>query len=785
MSKMFLIGNSHIDPVWLWRWQEGFSEILATFRSALDRMKDFENFKYTSACSVYYELIEKIDPQMFEEIKQRVKEGRWSIVGGWVLQPDCNIPTGESFARHALIAQRYFKDKFGVTAKTAYNVDSFGHCAALPKILRESGMENYVFMRPNIQEQGRDEQLFSWVSDDGSAVTAYRIPKSYGIGSSEIIQNLYDEQKDGTHDFMCFFGVGNHGGGPTIKLIEEINALKTESIYSTPDEYFDSVKAIPLPAIMGELQHHARGCYSACSFIKSANRRCEQNLIATEKLCVMANKLIAYDYPSKKLRKAWKNLLFNQFHDILGGCSIKKAYEDASYLSGETMSITEQELYFAMQKIANNIDTLEGESLPTVLNKNKKTWEHEKLGIPVVIFNPHTYEVKTCITVNEDAKRVVDERGNEIPHQTIRGDYTSRLEKYHAAFIADIPALGYTTYSLFVTKECEKKHENEFTATANRIENSRIYVEFDESTGDFSKLYDKQSGKLIINGLCEAILLDETECDTWAHDMKQLGKKIGAFRGAELRLIESGPVRATVRSTVKYNNSVLIRDFTVLASNDEVQVKTRIDFHEQHKTLKFTFPMTNSTVTSEIAFGKITRPAYTGEEPCGCYVANGDLALATDSKYAYDTEDGQLRLTVLRSAIYADHHGVRDEFCEYMEQGIHEFTYSVYPHRNISETQKKANILNFAPRYIVGGFHNGSLPKCLSCFECDSNNVLVSCIKQSEDNNQAIMRIYEIEGIDTNVKIKLFDKTITSNISHNAIKTLTEDGILTNIIENT
>ena len=149
MSKLHLVGNAHIDPVWLWRWQEGFSEILSTFRSALDRMNDFPDFKFTCACSSYYRWVESVDPQMFAEIKQRVEEGRWSIVGGWYLQPDCNIPDGESFARHGLVAQRYFMEKFGVTAKTGYNVDSFGHNAALPKILKGCGMENYVFMRPS------------------------------------------------------------------------------------------------------------------------------------------------------------------------------------------------------------------------------------------------------------------------------------------------------------------------------------------------------------------------------------------------------------------------------------------------------------------------------------------------------------------------------------------------------------------------------------------------------------------------------------------------------------
>lgn len=221
MAKIHLIGNAHLDPVWLWRWQEGFSEILATYRSALDRMNEFPDYKFTSACAVYYQWIEKMDKDMFDEICMRIKDGRWCVAGGWFLQPDCNIPSGESFARHGLISQRYFKEKFGVTAKTGYNVDSFGHNAALPQILKKSGMDNYVFMRPFPNEQGRDEDVFIWESADGTKVPTYRIPYFYNIDLKKLDKlDLIKEKADKQNiDLMAFFGVGNHGGGPTIQLM--------------------------------------------------------------------------------------------------------------------------------------------------------------------------------------------------------------------------------------------------------------------------------------------------------------------------------------------------------------------------------------------------------------------------------------------------------------------------------------------------------------------------------------------------------------------------------------
>ena len=488
MAKLYLIGNAHLDPVWLWRWQEGFAEIITTFRSALDRMKDFPDFKFTSACASYYQWIEKVDPDMFDEIKERVKEGRWNIVGGWFLQPDCNLPDGESFARQALISQRYFKEKFGVTAKTGYNVDSFGHNASLPQILKKSGMDNYVFMRPMPEEGYTKATLFNWESDDGSSVCAYRIPWYYNFDMRhmELFERLKEKAEKDNRDYMAFYGVGNHGGGPTIKLLDEMHRLPIGGmVYSTPDEYFNDVDKTDLETVHDELQHHARGCYSACSAVKKQNRQCENNLLAAEKLCVMAKELAGAKYPKEKLTKAWKNIMFNQFHDILGGCSVKKAYEDAGYLYGETMSISEQAINFAMQKISLNINTLKDETLPAYRTPEIwRLWQHEVLGTPIVVFNPYSWKVKMPVQVNAEAKKMTDSENNEIAFQTVRGDQTNGNDKYHTAFIAEVEPMGYAVYRLFAEQESTIDFESELKITDKSIENSRIKLEFDELTGD-------------------------------------------------------------------------------------------------------------------------------------------------------------------------------------------------------------------------------------------------------------------------------------------------------------
>ena len=205
-----MIGNAHIDPVWLWRWQDGYAEIKATFQSALDRLAENDDFVFTAACASYYEWIEENEPDMFRKIRERVREGRWHIVGGMWVQPDCNMPSGESFARHLLYSQRYFMEKFGVCVKTGYNVDSFGHSAMLPALLRRAGIENYVFLRPGTHENPDiPYPLFRWTAPDGSCVNAFRLAdESGGYGSGyDCLAGKMDQACGFTGFLMRFYRI--------------------------------------------------------------------------------------------------------------------------------------------------------------------------------------------------------------------------------------------------------------------------------------------------------------------------------------------------------------------------------------------------------------------------------------------------------------------------------------------------------------------------------------------------------------------------------------------------
>lgn len=781
MKKIHLIGNAHLDPVWLWQWQEGFAEIKATFRSALDRMKEFDDYKFTSACSLYYMWIEKSDKKMFKEIQERVKEGRWCVAGGWYLQPDCNIPCGESFARHALFSQRYFKEKFGVTAHTGYNVDSFGHNGNIPKMLKNSGIDNYIFMRPMPHEKELPQNLFKWESMDGSRVTTYRLPHFYNIDSSRFEEFYNIVSPEEHYDIMAFYGVGNHGGGPTVELMDRMKReLPEEYVYSTPNEYFESVKDEQLPVVKDDLQFHAKGCYSACSQIKEGNRHTENAILLLETYSVVSDYLVGTEYPKEELARAWKNIMFNQFHDILGGCSIREAYTDARYLHCEAMAIAERNTNYALQQISWNIDTMDGKNLkPYKPTGNPVVAWHceENIGTPIVVFNPLARGVKAVVSVREMPKYITDNEGNIVPIQTIRDSKTNSNDKYCVAFQAEIPALGYTVYRMYFEDDKVTEYKNPFTYSDNSIENELIKLTFDKNSGELKAMYDKKNGTEMLSGNTKTFFVDETKCDTWAHDIKEFKDVVGVFETGSIKIIETGPVRATVRSEMKLFDTSVIRDYTLEAGSRAVKVSVKVDFHEKHKMLKFGFPVNveNERVYAKIPFGYIERPSDGSEQVCGEWMSMSDenkgVGIANSSKYSFDADGNVLTLTVLRGAIYADHFGERDEFCEYMEQGIHRFEYSLFPFESVTDCEKQAEEISKKPTVVVETFHKGTLPCEFSAINVSKENIIVTALKQSEDENGTVLRCYEAENKDTDAEIEVFGNKFNTHFSHNEVKT--------------
>ncbi len=793
MQKVHLIGNAHLDPVWLWQWQEGFAEIKATYRSALDRLKEYDDFVFTSACAAYYMWIEKVDLPMFEEIRQRVKEGRWCITGGWFIQPDCNIPSGESFARHALISQRYFAEKFGIMAETGYNVDSFGHNGNLPMILQNSRMKNYVFMRPMPMEKTLPQNLFHWESRDGSRVTTYRIPFHYNLCKTENY-DLFEEiaklgEEQGTNQ-MAFYGVGNHGGGPTVELLNIMHEILDDRfVYSDPNAFFASVDLKALPVVKEDLQYHAKGCYSAVSEVKANNRRAENALIRAEKYAVLTKELLGTAYPAKDLDRAWKNVLFNHFHDIMGGCSIREAYDDARDVHGQALAITADVENFSLQQIAWNIDTLGerevGSYIPSVMA--------DEIGTPFVVFNPHAYEVTGPVYIraskNEFYLSVSDEEGNMLPIQTVRDSKTNRLRKWARLFEATVPAYGYRVYRLYNHKS-EEPFENPFEIGESSIANKKLKATFDPVSGELISLVDRKSGNELLSAPTRIALYNDRNYDTWAHAIEKYDDERPMKITSKLSVTEQGPVRATVRVTQSFGHSTVTRDYTLMASGNSLDIKTKIDFHEKFRILKFELSTAcqDGKAICKIPYGCIERPTDGTEQVCGDWISLSDkklgIGIATDSKHSFDANGNKLALTVLRSPIYADHFAnethTRDEFCEFTEQGIQRFAYRIFPFAGCADAENQASELQNPFTVVPETFHRGKLPTVYSGLSVSAPNVSVTAIKEQIEGEGTILRCYETEDKDTDVTVKLFDTSFSFRISHSSVQTfLIKDGVVT------
>ena len=767
-KKLYMIGNAHLDPVWLWQWQEGFQEVKATFRSALDRMKEYPDFVFTSSSAAYYEWVENNDAEMFEEIRQRIKEGRWVIVGGWWIQPDCNAPNGESFVRQGLYAQRYFYEKFGIIAQTGYNVDSFGHNGMLPQILKKCGMKNYVFMRPGRHEKGLPSSVFKWESIDGSRVNAYRIPFEYCTWAEELsahIKRCASEIKANSKSMMCFYGVGNHGGGPTKKNIESIQELNKNPGYpmlimASPDMFFEDIEksSAKLPVVQGELFHHASGCYSACSEVKRLNRKAENRLIAAEKFSAMANILTGQRYPLEEYRKAWKNVLFNQFHDIMAGTSIEPAYDDAREAYGASFHTAAVNMNYAVQAISWRINIPMEEGMK-----------------PIVVFNPHSFKCKAEIEMESPTIKegyvLVDDSGIEIPMQIVQS-LASAFGRCRICFIADLPALGYRTYRL-VKRDKAKKFET-LNCTGFTVENDFFKIEFDEDTGYIKSFVMKKEGNELFGGAAAVPTVIKDNSDTWSHGVRRFNEIAGYFKATRLRRVEHGPVKSVIRVESKYGESRIIQDFTIYKELDYITVKTTVDWHEKFSMLKIQFPMNLNYFRGsyDIPYGFTEREPDGEEYPMQSWmdfegINPGKsnvigLSILNDGKSSYDAENKKVGLTVLRSPIYANHEPYTlEENLDYtfMDQGIQHFTYVLYPHEGSwedADTVRHAMILNQKPVALFETYHEGKLPQCFSFINISAPNVIMGAMKQAEDGSgDIIMRMYETAKKDTDAEILL------------------------------
>jgi alpha-mannosidase len=782
MKKVHMIGNAHIDPVWLWQWPEGYQEVRATFQSACDRLDEYPEYVFTCDSSLFFAWVEESDPPLFERIRAHVASGRFQVIGGWWIEPDCNIPGGESFVRQALYGQRYLKEKLGVTATTGANIDSFGHNATIPQILAKSGCDSYVFLRPGPTEKELPAPLFRWESPDGSSVLAYRIPHEYLAPKDDLgehVEKAVATLPEGRDEWAVFYGVGNHGGGPTIANLEQIRSMGPPLEPSSLRAFFDAVKANgDVPTVRGELQHHGPGCYTSHSGIKRWNRRAENLLMRAEKWCAIADSLDAQPYPHDELEQAWKLLLFNQFHDTLAGTSIAPAYEDARDQIGHACSLASNAFNAAIQSISRQIHV-----------------EHEDDVRPVVVFNPHPWPLRTDAEIEytwmrEAGASVVDDEGNDVPMQRARPLTTMSGLRARLAFPVDVPPLGYRTYRV---RPWAVEGEP-LPCSDTSLENAHVRLVVDEASGRIASLVHKASGaELGEPGSEHAVVIDDRS-DTWGHGVVAYDDEVGEFACESVKLVEHGPVRAILRVESAYGSSRLREDYVLSANAAHVDVRVSIDWHEPLKLLKLRYPtpFEAGEATFETPYGHLGRPTNGHEEPGQSWVdVSGDgrgLTVINDAKYGYDVRGGNVGISGVRSPVWAWHDPRELEEggdFEHMDIGRQSFVVRLVPHagdwRDAGVVRLAAE-LNQPPYALIETYHDGPLPQRRSFGDDGGGDVVVTVVKRAEDGDGYTVRAVETAGRFADARLEILGTTIEASFGPNEIKTFV-NGKETDLLE--
>jgi alpha-mannosidase len=776
----------------LWRWTEGYEEGRATFRNALDRMNETPQFKFTASSACFYAWIKACDPEMFEEIRKRVKEGRWEIAGGWWIEPDCNIPGGEAFVRQGLYSQHFFQKEFGMRARVGFNPDSFGHAATLPQLYKKIGIDYYVYMRPCPEHEMNypEGTTFWWRANDGTEILACNLQEGYGA-DDDVLEKIGRLPADphlnpGQTHILGFYGGGNHGGGPTKRAIAQILETRKPGqrlpkvLFSTLGAYFDgflkTAKKGSIPIITTDLQHHARGCYSAHSEMKRLNRQCEHSLMAAERFATVAWLLEGLIYPQDQFEKAWKDVLYTQFHDVLAGTSLETAYQDTRDQLGAARHRADVIANEAIQRIAKTINT---------------TAE----GNTVVAINPLPWPVTQTVMAPPISARTlrrplhfVDDTEQVIASQEV---LTERIGSTGYVFTAELPAMGYRCFH--ARSEAQPvHHERPLTGDRTFLENEWWRIEFDPYHGHVSRLFDKRNKLDVLKkGNVLACMVDSS--DTWSHGCEEFRVEAGRFGQASLELLELGGVRATVRVVSTFDKSTAETLVTLHRDVDTIDCTFRINWQQRYTMLKLAYE-TNilpGRAVYDTAYGSQVRNTHGFEEPGQKWFdlegTLGEdpygLAVLNDSKYGFDVCGGTMRVTMLRSPAYAHHDRARyDASLPYaiMDQGWQTVKIRLVPHAGPWEDAripKKAWELNEPAFTHVESAHKGRRGLSASMIGTEADNVMLTVLKRSEDGKALIVRGYETAGrpAKTILHLPFKKKTFDLSFAPHEIKTLRVD----------
>ncbi len=745
-GTLCMIGHSHLDVAWLWTTRELVRKTARTFSNNLAMMREYPDFKFTQSQAIVYDYMKKYYPDIFAQVKEAVKAGRWEIVGNTWCEADTNLASGESLVRQLLYGREYFMKEFGVSSDVYWLPDCFGFTWALPQVIKRSGMKYFYTAKLYYNATHKfPYSVFNWRSHSGDEVVACVQQQHYqGEYNADYIKDNWERtnQKNITKKSVGSFGYGDGGGGVTIGQIERSKRFvnmpgmpKAENTFVA--DFFRGTEDVKdeIPTFNDELVYeNHRGTFTSQAFIKKNNRRGEFLFRNAEFANVLSNTLLGDEYPAEKMEEGWKLLLTNQFHDILPGTSIHEA-----------MEMTREE-YVQMNELGNGLLSAAVEHINENINVTADG---------IVVWNVNSMPVTGTVNVKIpfEAGRIVDENGNECRFVK-NGDDVMFIAK-------DVPQMGFRVYKV----EKEDSSFDKVVATKTLLENAKLKVVLDENA-EISSIYDKVNGREVLtaNGNTLSIFQDKPIHESaWNLELNYQKKRWDITKADSVEVVAADEVKGVVRVVRSFNKSTITQDIILYADADYIDFDTKVDWYETEKVLKAAFPVSviSSHATYEIAHGSIDRPTHWNYstdlvrfEVCGhkwADLSEGDygVSLINDCKYGYDIKDSLMRITLMRAPICPDPVG---------DKGVSTFVYRLYPHAgnwSQADTVKYAFELNQPLKGYAAKAQQGSIAEEKSFVEVSRRNIAVDAVKPAQDGNGIIVRMYEAGKSRGNVKVKL------------------------------
>ena len=766
--NVYAIGHTHIDVAWLWRLKNTREKCSRSFSTVMRMMEMFPEYIFLQTQPQLYEYIKEDFPELYNEIKSRVEEGRWEADGAMWVEADCNLTSGESLTRQILIGSKFIKDEFGKEVNYLWLPDVFGYSWALPQILKKSGIDMFMTTKISWNQYNRmPHDTFKWRGIDGSEVLTHFIttPEPWGARDSwfytyngqlipRSVQGVWDaySEKHLNQDLLVSYGFGDGGGGVNRDQLEQRRRLdKIPGLphvkTSTAGAFFEKLKENIKKADGfvstwdGELylEYH-RGTYTSHAHNKRMNRKMELLYREAEWLTVMdalaqgGNLDVAQQ---EKLTTGWKHILTDQFHDIIPGSSIFEVYEDS------------KKDYEWIEQIANEV---KGD----YFSRNAMNGDEDVY----TVINNNGFDADETVLIedtNANAAWLLD--GTKL--------MTQNTENGLLVVLNDVPAMGNTKIRVGVEEKVFESNKNSVFNIDGREIISPYYELRMNEYGQITRLFDKEAEREVLpeNQCANVLQVFEDKPmgnDAWDIDIFYQEKMEEIRDITTFEIVENGPVRLVVRMGWTYNASNICQDMILYADTRRIDFVTKVDCHEHHKLFKAAFPVDVRTTygTFDVQYGNVRRPNHwntSWDQAKFETVAHrfADLSeygygvsLLNDCKYGHDVKDNQIRITLIKTAGYPDYK---------QDQGEHFFTYSLFPHQGDfveGGTVQEASLLN-QPLHAVKG--SIAMPEgSFISFETANvsrETVELDAVKKTEDGKYIAVRFHDYTGGTRKVKV--------------------------------